>query len=198
LSSRGRAPSKHKRIVGFRKVSLVSMLRATGQVPPYNTNTSLSTLEEIRHAADRPIVVFPECTTSNGRGILRFSDVFKGYDVPVKGFQVFVMCVRYDPPTNLSPSLSHSISSKYLSPIPHLLKLIISLPPQPLSIRLLSPSESPSSQLFVASEVVFQENGQDVLSEACAMLIARIGKMKRTGMGWEDKVAFLDFYWGRE
>lgn len=40
-------------------------------------------------------------------------------------------------------------------------------------------------------------NAEDVLSEACAVLIAQIGKMKRTGMGWEDKVAFLDFYRGR-
>lgn len=39
--------------------------------------------------------------------------------------------------------------------------------------------------------------GQDILSEACAALIALIGKMKRTGMGWEDKVAFLDFYQGK-
>jgi hypothetical protein len=52
------------------------------------------TLEEIRQAADRPIVVFPECTTSNGRGMLRFADVFKDYSVPVKRFKVFIMCVR--------------------------------------------------------------------------------------------------------
>jgi hypothetical protein len=126
--------------------------------------------------------------------MLRFADVFKGYDVPVDRFQVFVMCVRYDPPTNLSPTLSHSIASQSLNPIPHLLKLTTTLPPQPISIRLLSPSESPSSQLFMVSEVASHTNGKDVLSEACAVLIAQIGKMKRTGMGWEDKVAFLDFY----
>jgi hypothetical protein len=46
----------------------------------------------------------------------------------------------------------------------------------------------------MVSEVVLNADGQDILSEACATLIAQIGKMKRTGMGWEDKVAFLDFY----
>jgi hypothetical protein len=70
------------------------MLRATGRVPPYDSNISPRTLEEIRQAADRPIAIFPECTTSNGRGMLRFADIFNGYSVPVKGFQVFVMCVR--------------------------------------------------------------------------------------------------------
>jgi hypothetical protein len=41
-------------------------------------------------------VVFPECTTSNGRGLLRFADAFKGLtsDIPVRGWNVWVMCVR--------------------------------------------------------------------------------------------------------
>jgi hypothetical protein len=76
----------------------------------------------------------------------------------------------------------------------HLLKLTTTIPPQTVSIRLLAPSESPSSQLFMVSEIPPHINGQDVLSEACAVLIAQIGKMKRTGMGWEDKIAFLQFY----
>jgi hypothetical protein len=36
--------------------------------------------------------------------------------------------------------------------------------------------------------------GDDQLSEACAKLIAQIGKLKQTAMGWENKSAFLDFY----
>lgn len=66
-----------------------------------------------------------------------------------------------------------------------------------MSIRLLSPPDSPSSQLFLASEVLTEFSGQDQLAEVCAALIAQIGKMKRTGMGWEDKTSFLDFYWGK-
>lgn len=57
-------------------------------------------------------------------------------------------------------------------------------------------SESPSSQLFVVSEVV-SEPAIDTLSEVCAVLIAKIGKMKRIGFGWEDKVSFLDLYSGQ-
>jgi hypothetical protein len=63
-----------------------------------------------------------------------------------------------------------------------------------VSIRLLAPSDSPSSQLFVASEVITEFVGKDQLAEICAVLVAQIGKMKRTGMGWEDKMSFLDFY----
>ncbi|PSS37312.1 hypothetical protein PHLCEN_2v789 [Hermanssonia centrifuga] len=64
-----------------------------------------------------------------------------------------------------------------------------------MSIRLLAPSESPSSGSFLASEF---SSGNDVLSEASAGLIAQIGKMKRVGMGWEDKAAFLEFYRARK
>jgi len=38
---------------------------------------------------------------------------------------------------------------------------------------------------------------EELLSEACAALIAQVGKMKRTGMGWEDKASFLEFYKGK-
>lgn len=65
-----------------------------------------------------------------------------------------------------------------------------------MSVRMLPHSESPSSQLFVVSEVV-QDLTTDMLSEVCAVLIAGIGKMKRIGFGWEDKVSFLDLYSGR-
>lgn len=83
-------------ITGFREVSLLSMLRLTGQVPPFNASPSGSyprSLENIRSNASQPLVVFPECTTSNGRGMLRFADVFK-QNIPVKNYQVFIMCVR--------------------------------------------------------------------------------------------------------
>ena len=85
------------RILGYREVSLLSMIRSAGQVPPFGVSTndsSVRTLEDIRKRADRPVVVFPECTTSNGRGLLRFADVF-GEKVPVTKYQVCVMCVRY-------------------------------------------------------------------------------------------------------
>ena len=104
---------------------------------------------------------------------------------------------RYDPPTTFSPTLSHSIPSSTLNPLAHIFTLTTSFTPQTVSIRLLAPSESPSSGAFLESE--FHSGGAtDVLSEACAALISKIGKMKRVGLGWEDKAAFLDFYRGKK
>ena len=37
-------------------------------------------------------------------------------------------------------------------------------------------------------------DGGDAFTEASATLIAQVGKMKRTGLGWEDKASFLEFY----
>ncbi|KIK99255.1 hypothetical protein PAXRUDRAFT_822948 [Paxillus rubicundulus Ve08.2h10] len=188
--------SPRQTIRGFRQVSLLSMVRATGRTPQSPSSSSFSTLGDIRKSAERPVVVLPECTTSNGRGLLRFAHVFEGINVPTKGCDVFVMCIRYDPPTIPQPTLAHPIASPTLNPLRHLFVISSALSPQSMSVRMLPLSESPSSQLFMVNEVVTNPT-IDVLSEACAVLIARIGKMKRVGFGWEDKVAFLTFYRGQ-
>lgn len=84
-------------LTGFHKASLLKMLSSLGQTPcTYKFPLEgAKGLEEIRAGADRPIVVFPECTTSNGRGLLRFAEVFDPTTpVPVKAYQVFIMCAR--------------------------------------------------------------------------------------------------------
>ncbi|EIN10724.1 hypothetical protein PUNSTDRAFT_119620 [Punctularia strigosozonata HHB-11173 SS5] len=198
ISSSFRAPTPKATIRGWTRVSLLTMLRQTGLTPPYALQQSphIHSLDDIRRSSNRPIVVFPECTTSNGRGLLRFADVFKDTvtELPVRGWNVWVMCVRYDPPTAFHPTLSRSIpSNTTLNPLPHVLSLVTSLVPLTSSIRLLPASESPNSRSFLQSEVL-PGRVDDKLSEACAALIAQVGKMKRVGMGWEDKAAFLELY----
>jgi hypothetical protein len=48
----------------------------------------------------------------------------------------------------------------------------------------------------MASDVILDKGvaPTDEISEACAVLMAQTAKIKRVGMGWEDKAAFLDFY----
>lgn len=99
----------------------------------------------------------------------------------------------------MTPSLAHSIPSSTLNPLLHMFKLATCLLPLTLSIRLLTPSESPSSGAFLASEFATPgSKNDDVLAEACAALTAQIGKMKRVGLGWEDKASFLEFYSGKQ
>jgi hypothetical protein len=61
--------------------------------------------------------------------------------------------------------------------------------PIPMSVRLLSASDSPSSARDSSDG---QANAE--LTETCAALVAQIGKLKRVSAGWEDKVAFMQFY----
>ena len=87
--------TRRANIVGFRKVSLLHIITSTGSTPLDASSGNYSSLEDIRSSANRPVVVFPECTTSNGRGLLKFADIFKDCPVPIRGYKVFVMCVRY-------------------------------------------------------------------------------------------------------
>lgn len=106
---------------------------------------------------------------------------------------------RIDPPKDpLHPTLSLSIPS-WLNPLKHIFILSSTILPHTMSIRLLAPSEAPSVDTFVVSEVLPAgiKHGDDVLSEVCATLMAEIGRMKRTGMGWEDKKHFFEFYKGK-
>lgn len=89
---------QHMPLTGFHQVTLIKMLSSLGKTPcTYGLPLEgAKSFEEIRANADRPVVVFPECTTSNGRGLLRFADVFDpNTPIPVKGYQVFLMCARY-------------------------------------------------------------------------------------------------------
>ena len=100
---------------------------------------------------------------------------------------------RYDPPTALSPTLSHPIPSK-LNPLSHVFSLAKTFQPLTVSIRLLPPDESPSSPSFLAGEVVPNDVGDDILAAACSGLISQLGKLKRMNLSWEDKVLFLKLY----
>ncbi|KAI0677448.1 hypothetical protein C8Q78DRAFT_960228 [Trametes maxima] len=197
-SPSSRAPTARIPIVGFRRVSLLSMVAATGRLPLAADGGKVQSLEAIRSKADRPVVVFPECTTSNGRALLRFAEVFGDVKLPVLKYKVFVMCVRYDPPTAFAPSLSHSIAAGFLNPLVHLYRLASTLAPLTVSIRLLAPSEAPSSGAFLLSEFLAGGTYPDALAESCAALMAQIGRVKRVGLGWEDKAAFLKLYRGKK
>lgn len=103
---------------------------------------------------------------------------------------------RYDPPTAFVPTLTRPVAlagPACLNPISHIFQIAHAITTSAVSIRLLAPSESPSSQLFIASDYIKGIPGEDQLAEASANLISQIGRLKRTGMGWEDKASFLHY-----
>jgi hypothetical protein len=196
LSSKNRQLSTKLPIVGYHQVSLLKMVRMTGRVPPFFSPGAPApqSLHGIRKAANRPVVVFPECTSSNGRGMIRFANVLPNEPVPIKSYRAFIMCFRYDPPTPWSPTLTHSMPSSLWNPLSHVFRASRSFVPAALSVRLLSLADSPSCPTFITSEVAPGVNEEDQFVECCASLVSQLGKMKRTAMGWEDKTVFMEFY----
>ena len=87
-------------LLGYMPVGLATMVRSTGQTPAttYDTwrsgkDTKLYSLNELCDQAPGPVVLFPEGTTTNGRGLLRLSKGLfgpDGWQVPVRQRSVWV------------------------------------------------------------------------------------------------------------
>jgi hypothetical protein len=61
-------------LLGYQPIPLLSMLARTGSLPPTYTvppRNMYKTLREARRKEMRPVCLFPEGTTSNGRAVLR-------------------------------------------------------------------------------------------------------------------------------
>lgn len=93
-SSKTRAPSPRIPIKGFQQASLLQMIRWTGRILPIiNVHSQTKPLAQWTKAAGGPIVIFPECTTSNARGLLNFASVFKE-DAPTRKYKIFLASIR--------------------------------------------------------------------------------------------------------
>ena len=86
-------------LIGYLKLSFWEMLNRVGQLPPTEPVLPLNaykTLKEARRKEGRPVVLFPEGTTGNGRAVLRFGEgVLEQGDVGGdQDGQVFVKYLR--------------------------------------------------------------------------------------------------------
>ena len=95
-----RSASETADFIGFTEASLLKMMNASGKVPPFGKacEASAMSFEVMRSRAlkqGKVLVVLPECTTSNARGLLKFTGIFKGLTLPVTDFGVYIMCARY-------------------------------------------------------------------------------------------------------
>ncbi|KAL0245442.1 hypothetical protein I308_104568 [Cryptococcus tetragattii IND107] len=198
-------------LLGYLPYTLTSLLARTGlppaqyDVPPKGM---YKTLREARRKEKRPVVLFPEGTTGNGRAILKFGEgVLAEGDVggDDEGI-VWVKFFRHSAPTAFSPSATCPLPT----PLKHLFFSQLYTPTlysrRSLHIRTLHPAASPSSPSFLPGEILNNQPGgldaagkdhKNVWREACAVVLAETGKVRRVkGMGWAEKKAFLE-YWAR-
>ncbi|KDN52330.1 hypothetical protein K437DRAFT_243794 [Tilletiaria anomala UBC 951] len=198
------------RLLGFRKVSMWDMITASGETPMIrgdkNGKQDFKDIETLARKADRPVCIFPELVTSNNRGLLRMNPIFPaswramfratgalrlGAGQP----DIYIISIKHTPPSTQSPSSVLSVPGQRFNPLTHVWSLCASLNfSRSLQVRVLNPEESPSSEAFVADALVATTSAADPISELCGNLISQLSRLKRTGLGWEDKESFLALY----
>lgn len=182
---------------GTQKVHRISLLGAIflalGPVqlePPNRQN--LVTLRQLRERyPHRVIAVFPECSTTNGKGLLPFSTSLLGAPTDAK---IFPISLRYTPQDITTP-----IPGTYYTFIWNLL----SRPTHCIRVRIAEPVTSKSE---LGSDVEDWDSDHDTLDgeeepatpegrkllDHIAETLARLARNKRVGLTLRDKAAFVD------
>lgn len=183
----------------------------SGTPPPNATLISLAKL--IAQNPDTSIVVFPECTTTNGRGILPFSPSL--LTVPPKT-KIFPISLRYTPADvtspipgtyfkflwNLCSKPTHCIRVRIAEAVFNTTGFKLETPsistgrdhsPQPGSRMSSNAFEgtplgegiSEYAELSVEEKKVLDRVGED---------LARLGRVKRVGLGVKEKTEFVKIW----
>ncbi|CAF9913727.1 MAG: hypothetical protein HETSPECPRED_001641 [Heterodermia speciosa] len=173
------------------RISLLqSILRAfqyPQQQPPSSAN--LVELQDIlRQSPDRVVAVFPECTTTNGRGILPFSNSLLTSPANAK---IFPISLRYTPPDITTP-----VPGTYLT----FLWNLLSKPTHCIRVRIAesvfnmtqSDDTTSSTDTLLDSEDGNSKNSAErKLLHKIAEALARLGKVKTVGLDVRDKAGFI-------
>ncbi|KAJ5209382.1 hypothetical protein N7449_003761 [Penicillium cf. viridicatum] len=183
-----------------RQVERISLLQAilrafaspATQPAPGSQMVDVSTLVE--QYPSRPIVLFPECTTTNGRGILTLSNSL--LSVPPKT-KIFPISLRYTPMDIVTP-----LPGSYTS----LLWTLLSKPTHCIRVRIAecitnsqNATDSTRKSTYNTNYLdTMDGNGQEeqaspsekVLLDNVAESLARLGRVKRVGLGVKEKQEF--------
>ncbi|KAK2743443.1 hypothetical protein FQN57_004908 [Myotisia sp. PD_48] len=139
----------------------------------------------LKRHPNRCIVVFPECTTTNGKGILELSPSLCSARI---GAKIFPVSLRYD-----SANITTPIPGTYLQFIWGLLskpthyvrvKIAESIIVAANNVLLPQQTSKPEADLLL-------DNDQMVLLRSVGEAMARSGRVKRVGLGVEEKQEFV-------
>ncbi|KAI8808283.1 hypothetical protein BJ742DRAFT_809288 [Cladochytrium replicatum] len=145
------------------------------------TLSQLATTAKLNSAG--PIVVFPEGTTSNGRGLLKFLPVFNGFDFEKQRIHTVGIKYEYE---SFCPSYTVG------SPLVHVFWLCAQFA-NFMEVRYLTPGELRASSVATPLPA-----GQDAVSNHVAGVLGQVLRVRRTALGVQDKKEFLDYYKERE
>ncbi|KAJ3218288.1 hypothetical protein HK099_005117 [Clydaea vesicula] len=144
------------------------------------SNKDLLTLKDYlkknKRNFDSPLCIFPEGTTSNGRGLLRFLPVFEKFSpLELKNLTLNFICLKY-PHENFS--CTFTVNSK----LTHLYNTCCQFQ------NFLKVKQLPHAQQY------FQETtGEEVVKN-----YGTFSKLRQTNLNFEDKIKFLEYFNLRE
>ena len=205
-----------------RKVQRISLfgaifraLQKPQEHPPKNAKmTDLATLL-IQHP-QRVIVVFPECTTTNGQGILPFSPSLL---TAPSGTKIFPISLRYSPPDITTPVPGAYISFLWnlLSQPTHCIRVRIAEVVYNISNPPVSSEKRDPKYLKNVLETLIDDSARTSSTDTLLSIsdteettpeerwvldkvgeaLARLGRVKRVGLTAKDKAAFIEA-WGKK
>lgn len=207
------AANDQRKVLGFVLVDFFTAVKyAAGKAPLYPSHSlaqnplDIATLTS-RHAT-RPILIFPELVTSNNRGLLSalsppifppsWRDLYRATGSLRMGkgqANFFVASIKYDPPTAWARTSATSSAPLAGGVLRHIWNLCSDLTfARKVQLRLLDADESPTSANHQAdTSVTTAAKGPDVdvLADGIMSLISSMSRLRKTGLGWKDKEAFL-------
>ncbi|TGZ76679.1 hypothetical protein EX30DRAFT_344696 [Ascodesmis nigricans] len=134
--------------------------------PPGAKMTPLPTL--IGQNPNRTVLLFPEATPTNGRGILRFTPALASAPKQTK---IFPVSLKYTPADITTPVPGALVEFAYN---------LMSKPTHCIRVRI--------------GEAIYNvdENEEEAVCDAGAEALARIGRIKRLNLGVREKVGFVE------
>ncbi|KAK4503214.1 hypothetical protein PRZ48_006642 [Zasmidium cellare] len=205
---------------GSRKVqplSLEGALAGCFAMPPSPQN-AIDLSELVKQNPQRVIVVFPESTTSNGRGVLRLSPALLS---AADTTHIFPVSLRYTPADVVTPIPGWIEALRFLwklcSRSTHCIRVRIGLPmtlaqqksvsdPEPRGRQRsngydtnffdsfkANGGDGGKAESFSASLGPAEQRSLDLVAES----LSRLGRAKTLGLGVEEKIKFVDAWTGK-
>jgi len=169
-------------------VSFLEAIKLNGSYPELKEEEGSVTLKDvIKNSKEKkmgPIIIFPEGTTTNGKGLLKFLPVFKDF-TPKDDITLHVYSIKYQ---FYGHNVSYTVGSKFI----HLYKLCTKFH-HFMTVKYLSSEESQFNDIAAQAELPNSVvEGQ--LGAHISKLIGQVLRIRKTGLGAKDKQEFLDYY----
>ncbi|KAA8907368.1 hypothetical protein FN846DRAFT_947569 [Sphaerosporella brunnea] len=147
---------------------------------PAEPNALISLPELLRQNPNRTVLMFPEATPTNGRGILRFTPALTSAPPKTK---IFPISLKYSPPDVTTP-----VPGAYLK----FLWSLLSRPTHCIRVRIAETIYNDETRRVgeESSDTVEEEEVGGVCERGSEAL-ARIGRIKRLNLGVKEKIGFV-------